>query len=59
MIKKQLDEIDKLNKRILEKKKSGKVDESLKKDQEALAARWAELAKYVKKKNSQKQNKII
>ncbi len=52
--RKQLDEIDKLNKRILEKKKSGRVDESLKKDQEALAARWAELAKYAKKKNSQK-----
>ena len=53
-MRKQLDEIDKLNKRILEKKKSGIVDESLEKDKEALVAKWAELAKYVKKKNSQK-----
>lgn len=53
-MRKKLNEIDELNKRILEKKKSGKVDESLEKDKEALVAKWAELAKYAKKKNSQK-----
>ena len=53
-MKKKLNEIDELNKRILEKQKSGKVDESLEKDKEALAAKWAELAKYAKNKNSQK-----
>jgi len=53
-MRKKLNEIDELNKRILEKKKSGKVDESLEKDKEALVAKWAKLAKYAKKKNSQK-----
>ena len=54
-IKKQLDEIDKLNKRIIEKQKLGKTsetDESMRKDLDALCDAWAKLAKDVKKKKN-------
>ncbi|MCR4624324.1 MAG: DUF2628 domain-containing protein [Alphaproteobacteria bacterium] len=50
--RKQLDEIDKINKRIIEKQKLGKTsktDESMRKDLDALHDAWAKLAKDVKK----------